>query len=315
MAILITGVAGFIGSHLLEKIVISGKKIIGIDNFDDFYPESIKRENIAFSLKSKNVKIYETDIRDFESCRKIFEDENIEVVIHLAARAGVRPSLEDPLLYEDVNCRGTLTMLELSRKYRIKRFIFGSSSSVYGNNKKIPFSETDIVNEPISPYGATKRTGELYCRTFNILHGLSIICLRFFTVYGPRQRPDLAIHKFAKLIDQGKPVPLFGDGTSKRDYTFYSDIVDGIISSLYLDCDFEIINLGNSNPIELRQLITILESSLNKKAKIKRMDFQPGDVNLTYADISKAGRLLGYNPNFSIEKGIDIFTKWFKQRM
>lgn len=313
MALLITGAAGFIGSHLLEKIAHYENRIIAIDNFDDFYPESTKRENISFGLKNKNVKLYETDIRNLESCQKIFKEEKIDVVIHLAARAGVRPSLDNPLLYEDVNCRGTLTLLELSRMYRIRQFIFGSSSSVYGNNEKLPFSENDKVDEPISPYGATKRTCELYCRTYHLLHGLSVICLRFFTVYGPRQRPDLAIHKFARLINNGEPIPFYGNGESKRDYTFYSDIVDGIIASLRLEDRFEVINLGNSNPIELRRLIDALESSLNKKAKIRKMPDQPGDALLTYADITKAKKLIGYAPKVSFDKGIELFSEWFKQ--
>lgn len=312
MTTLITGAAGFIGSHLLERMCLRGGRIVAIDNFDDFYPEGIKRENINASLLNDNVKLYETDIRDFKACREIFEAERIDVVIHLAAKAGVRPSLEDPLLYEDVNCSGTLTLLELAREYRVRKFIFGSSSSVYGNNDKQPFSEEDNADNPISPYGATKRTCELYCRTYHILHGLSVTCLRFFTVYGPRQRPDLAIHKFARLITNNEPIPLFGNGASKRDYTFYSDIVDGIMASLKLDGGFEIINLGNSNPVELRQLISTLERSLDTTAIIEEMPDQPGDVRLTYADISKANRLLGYTPRFNFDEGIDIFTKWFR---
>ncbi len=315
MSLLITGAAGFIGSHLLQKISSLGlyDKIVVIDNFDDFYPEKIKRLNIAPALENKNIKLCEVDIRDLEGCRKIFEDENVDTVIHLAGKAGVRPSLEDPLLYEDINCRGTLTLLELSRKFNVKKFIFGSSSSVYGNNKKQPFSELDDVNAPISPYGATKRTCELYCKTYNQIYGMPIICLRFFTVYGPRQRPDLAIHKFARLIKKDAPIPFFGDGTTKRDYTFYSDIVNGIISCLGLDCKFEIINLGNSNPIELRRLIELIETALNKKAKLQKLPEQPGDVRVTYADIGKANKLLGYKPEVNIESGIEIFAKWLKQ--
>lgn len=312
MALLITGAAGFIGSHLLERVVRTKERVILIDNFDDFYPESIKRNNISSALKNSNVKLYETDIRDIDSCRNIFKEEKIDEVIHLAAKAGVRPSLENPIEYEDVNCRGTITLLELSREYGIKKFVFGSSSSVYGNNKKQPFSEEDRVDDPISPYGATKKSGEHYCRTYNIVYGLPVVCLRFFTVYGPRQRPDLAIHKFARLILAGKEIPFYGDGTTKRDYTFYADIVDGVVAALELNCDFEIINLGNSNPVELRQLITMLQALLKKEAIIKVLPDQPGDVRLTYADISKAERLLNYKPKVNIENGLDIFTKWVK---
>lgn len=311
--LLITGAAGFIGSHLLERLAPQDIKLVAIDNFDDFYPREIKRENIAKTLRHKNVKFYEIDIRDFEGCQKIFKDEKIEIVVHLAARAGVRPSLKNPLLYEEVNCHGTLTLLELSRIYNVKQFIFGSSSSVYGNNKKLPFSEDDKIDEPISPYGVTKRTGELYCYTYYLLHNIPIVCLRFFTVYGPRQRPDLAIHKFTRLIINDEPIPIYGDGSSKRDYTFYSDIINGMISSLDLGSKFEIINLGNSNPVELSELIKILEYFLNKKAKIRRFPAQPGDALITFADITKAKRLLGYQPEIKIEKGIELFTKWFEK--
>lgn len=313
MALLITGAAGFIGSHLLERAAETEDNIIAIDNFDPFYAESIKRRNLEVALKNKNVKLYETDIRDIENCRKIFKSEGIDRVVHLAAKAGVRPSLENPQEYEDVNCRGTLTMLELSREFGIKKFVFGSSSSVYGNNVAQPFSEEHTTDNPISPYGATKKSGEHFCRSYNLIHGMPIVCLRFFTVYGPRQRPDLAIHKFARLIIKGKPIPVYGDGSSKRDYTFFSDIVDGIMAALKLNSDFEIINLGDSNPVELKQLIDLLETLLGKKAVIEKMDDQPGDARLTYADISKADRLLGYKPKVKIEAGLEIFSKWIKE--
>lgn len=248
MAILVTGGAGFIGSHLVERLLSAGEQVVVIDNFNDFYPPAYKKENISGVLGNPHLALYETDIGNTASCREIFEKHGIEKIVHLAAYAGVRPSIERPLLYEEVNGRGTLNLLELSRIYKVKQFIFGSSSSVYGNNKKIPFSEDDPVNEPISPYAATKRAGELYCYNYHHLYKVPVTCLRFFTVYGPRQRPDLAIRKFTELIDHDQQIPMYGDGTTQRDYTFVSDIIDGVVAAVNRQFDFEIINLGNSAP-------------------------------------------------------------------
>ncbi|NUO09799.1 MAG: GDP-mannose 4,6-dehydratase [Candidatus Brocadia sp.] len=314
MTILVTGGAGFIGSHLVERLLSAGEQVVVIDNFNDFYLPSYKRENISAVLGNPNLTLYETDICNTVSCREIFEKHGIEKIVHLAAYAGVRPSIERPLLYEEVNCKGTLNLLELSRIYKVKQFIFGSSSSVYGNNKKIPFSEDDPVNEPISPYAATKRAGELYCYNYHHLYKIPIACLRFFTVYGPRQRPDLAIRKFTELIDHDQPVPVYGDGTTQRDYTFFSDIIEGVVSALTRQFDFEIINLGNSTPVQLARLLELIEQELGKKAKMKRLPEQPGDVQRTYADVRKAERLLQYKPKVSIEQGIRLFVAWHKGR-
>lgn len=313
MAILVTGGAGFIGSHLVEKLLLLGEQVVVIDNFNDFYPPAYKRENISAVVRNPWLTLYETDICNTASCKEVFEKHRVEKIVHLAAYAGVRPSIERPLLYEEVNCRGTLNLLELSRIYKVKQFIFGSSSSVYGNNKKIPFSEDDPVNEPISPYAATKRAGELYCYNYHHLYEIPIACLRFFTVYGPRQRPDLAIRKFTEIIDHNQQIPVYGDGTTQRDYTFFSDIIDGVVSTLKKQFDFEIINLGNSTPIQLARLIELIEQELGKKAKIKRLPEQPGDVHRTYADIRKAERFLQYRPKVSIEQGIRLFVAWYKE--
>ena len=314
MSILVTGGAGFIGSHLVESLLSRGTRVVVIDNFNDFYLPAYKRKNISAAIRNPHLTLYEIDICDTASCKEIFEKHRIEKVVHLAAYAGVRPSIERPLLYEEVNCKGTLNLLELSRIYKVKQFIFGSSSSVYGNNKKIPFSEDDPVNEPISPYAATKRAGELYCYNYYHLYKIPIACLRFFTVYGPRQRPDLAIRKFTELIDFDQQIPMYGDGTTQRDYTFFSDIIDGVVSALNRQFNFEIINLGNSTPIQLKRLIELIEQELDKKAKIKRFPEQPGDVHRTYADIRKAERFLDYRPKVSIEQGIRLFVSWYKER-
>ncbi|MBM4086373.1 MAG: NAD-dependent epimerase/dehydratase family protein [Planctomycetes bacterium] len=312
MATLVTGAAGFIGSHLTERLAAEGRRVVCLDDFNNYYSPEIKRGNLSAALKRPNVQLYEGDIRDAGLCERVFKRESIGQVVHLAARAGVRLSLKDPLLYEDVNCRGTLVLLELARQHHVRKFVFGSSSSVYGNSRRIPFNEDDPVSEPISPYAATKRAGELYCYNYHHLYGLPIVCLRFFTVYGPRQRPDMAIHKFTRWIDEGRPVEMFGDGSMKRDYTFYSDIVDGVVAALDAKMDFEIVNLGDSRVVELRQLIGLIERALGKSAEIQQLPEQPGDVKITYADISKATRLLGYKPKFPIEKGVELFVEWYR---
>ena len=310
--VLITGGAGFIGSHLVDRLLNMGKKVICIDNFDPFYDREIKKKNIEHNLENRNFVLVKEDIRNKKKLEEIFETYDIDKIVHLAARAGVRPSIRDPLLYEDVNIRGTLNLLELCKEYQVKNFIFGSSSSVYGINSKVPFSEDDPIKFPISPYAASKRSCELFCFTYFHLYDIPVTCLRFFTVYGPRQRPEMAIHKFTRLIDRGVTIEMYGDGTSKRDYTYIDDIINGIISALNKKFDFEIINLGNSETVELRYLISLIEKNLRKKAKIKQLSEQLGDVPITYADITKAKKLLNYEPKIKIEEGIEKFVRWYK---
>ena len=311
---LITGGAGFIGSHLVDRLLQSGvERITVVDDFNDFYDPSIKRNNIVEHLKDQRYQIIEADIRDRAALDRVFSNDKFDCVVHLAARAGVRPSLSEPQLYSETNINGTLNLLELARHHGIKQFVFGSSSSVYGINAKVPFSEDDPIRQPISPYAATKGAGELLCHTYSHLYGLRCICLRFFTVYGPRQRPDLAIHKFAKLISQGKPIPVFGDGTTRRDYTYIDDIIDGVVAAIHYDkSNYEVINLGESRTVELRELISLLEKELDTHAQIDRLPPQPGDVPQTFADVSKARVLLGYDPKTQIEEGLRRFVEWFR---
>jgi UDP-glucuronate 4-epimerase len=313
-SILITGGAGFIGSHLVDKLLAEGGwQVSVLDNFNSFYSPEIKRANIAAHLENPQFSLYENDFCDAEILRKIFAENNFDAIVHLGAWAGVRPSLLNPKLYAQVNINGTLNLLDAAREFGVKQFVFGSSSSVYGINSKIPFAEDANVSRPISPYAATKAAGELLCHTFSHLYDIRTICLRFFTVYGARQRPDLAIHKFAKLISEDKPIPVFGDGTTRRDYTYVDDIIQGVRAAIdYDQSKHEIINLGESQTIELRELIELLEKSLGKKALIERQEMQPGDVPLTFADISKARELLNYNPTTKIEQGIPKFVEWFK---
>lgn len=307
-AVLVTGAAGFIGSTLCERLLAEGHQVRGVDCFDEFYDESTKRRNVSVALDHDAFELVEADIRDEASMAKAMD--GATVVIHLAARAGVRPSIAKPLLYQDVNVRGTNVLLEAARNRGIKRFVFGSSSSVYGNNEKIPFSETDNVDFPISPYAATKKSGELLCHAYHHLHDMHVACVRLFTVYGPRQRPDLAIHKFSKLIRAGRAIPVFGDGSSERDYTFVDDIVDGIIRAADWCQGYEIFNLGNSSPISLSDLIAKLEFALGETAQIERLPEQPGDARRTYADISKAREKLGYSPQTTLSDGLAKFVAW-----
>jgi len=309
---LVTGAAGFIGSHLCERLLDDEWAVVGVDNFDDFYDPQIKRRNIASCLKNKNFQLVEADIRDSVAMNKTISD-GVEIIVHLAARAGVRPSIAQPLLYADVNVNGTMVLLEAAKKHKIGKFIFGSSSSVYGNNEKVPFSEGDNVDFPISPYAATKKAGELICHTYYDLYDISITCLRFFTVYGPRQRPDLAIHKFAKLIEQGKPILVYGDGTMMRDFTYIDDIIDGTVAAMQKCSDFNIYNLGESRPIAVNDLVTEIEKALGKKAIKKYLPLQPGDVERTYADVTKAVNELGYNPSTTIQTGLEKFVTWLRQ--
>lgn len=309
---LVTGGAGFIGSHLIERLLSRSNRVVCVDNFDPYYPSQVKKNNIKNVLNDGLYKLAVCDIRNKDNLEKIFLTHEIGSIVHLAARGGVRPSISDPLLYQDVNIRGTLNLLELSKEYGIKNFIFASSSSVYGASDKIPFRENDNLAKPVSPYAASKQACELFCYTYHHLYQIPIICLRLFTVYGPRQRPDMAIHKFTRLIDQGEEISLYGDGASKRDYTYISDITDGIASALYNPLGFEIINLGASQTIELKELVSLIGKTLNKNITIRQLPAQLGDMPITCADISKAKKLLNYNPKVGIEEGISNFIHWYK---
>ncbi|MCR0265382.1 SDR family NAD(P)-dependent oxidoreductase [[Clostridium] innocuum] len=318
---LVTGGAGFIGSHLSEQLLKKGNDIIIIDNFNDYYDNKIKEknfENVQNTARKtgQDCILYRGDIRDKELIDKIFDDHSIDAIISLAANAGVRPSIENPSYYIDVNLIGLINLLEASRKHKINYFVFISSSSVYGNNKKTPFNEKDSVDRPISPYAVTKKAGELLCYTYYSLYKMNIACLRYFTVYGPRQRPDLAINKFTKLIMENKTVPMYGDGTSARDYTYVDDIVDGTIKALdyVMQKDkhiYDIFNLGGSNPISLKKLITIIGETIGKKPIIKRLPMQPGDVDITFSDYGHAKKILNYEPKTSIQEGIKKYIKWY----
>jgi UDP-glucuronate 4-epimerase len=312
--ILITGGAGFIGSNLVDRLLTEGDwRITVVDDFNDFYDPAIKRENVRARLSNPNFKLVEADIRNQTALAEAFGETTFDCIVHLAARAGVRPSLTEPRLYVETNINGTLNLLEQARTRAVKQFVFGSSSSVYGMNTKVPFSEDDPIFNPISPYAATKAAGELLCHSYAHLYDMRIVCLRFFTVYGARQRPDLAIHKFAQLISAGKPIPVFGDGTTRRDYTYIDDIISGVRAAMdYVQSKYEVINLGESRTVELRELISLLEKALDLHASIDRQPLQPGDVTQTFADISKARRLLGYDPSTQIEEGIVRFVEWFK---
>ena len=308
---IVTGGAGFIGSHLVDRLIAEDWEVTIIDNFDPFYDESIKRSNISGFINHPNVRLLEIDLRDCEALEKNLTD-HYDAIVHLAAKAGVRPSIQDPVLYQQVNVLGTQNLLELSKKLSIKQFVFASSSSVYGVNPKVPWSESDYVLQPISPYASSKISGELLGHVYTKLYDIRFIALRFFTVTGPRQRPDLAIHKFARKILQGEPIPVFGDGTTRRDYTYVQDTVTGIVNAMaYESSPYEIINLGNSRTITLSEMIAAIENSFGKKAIINRLPMQPGDVPETYADISKATKLLNYQPTTPFETGIELFKEWF----
>jgi UDP-glucuronate 4-epimerase len=314
--ILVTGGAGFIGSHMIDHLLARGQSVINIDNFNDFYDKSIKESNINGHLRYKNLyHLLRIDISNKESLIEALKEFKINSIIHLAARAGVRPSIENPYQYFIDNVIGTQNILDYAKDNNIKNLVMASSSSVYGNNKKTPFSETDPVDNPISPYAATKKTNELQAYTYHNLFGLKIIMLRFFTVYGPRQRPDLAIHKFIKLIKEGKSIPFFGDGTTARDYTYIDDIVQGILSSLnFLETHtdvYEIINLGNNKPVILNDVVKAIEKTLNQKAILNKLPIQQGDMDITFADISKADKLLSYKVETTFTNGIDKFYRWF----
>jgi UDP-glucuronate 4-epimerase len=340
MNYLITGGSGFIGSHLAEQLLKKGHSVINIDNFDDFYSYQIKIQNTLDAIQyfsdfeysgkdndikklislsqSENYRLYYQDIRDKNGLEEIFKNHKIDTVIHLAALAGVRPSIERPLEYEEVNIRGTMNLWELCKDFNINKFVCASSSSVYGNNEKIPFSETDNVDNPISPYAATKKCGEILGHVYHDLYKIDMIQLRFFTVYGPRQRPDLAIHKFTKLISEDEEIPFYGDGTTARDYTYIDDVVDGILKSIrYLENHsdvYEIVNLGESEVINLNEMLSTIEKTLGKSAIRKNLPMQPGDVLKTNADITKARTLIGYKPDTNFQNGIKKFVEWFLRK-
>lgn len=313
MNILITGGAGFIGSTLADKLLEKNNKIVVIDNFNDYYSPKLKEKNIKHNLDNKNYKLYRGDICDKNLLSKIFEENQIDVVVHIAASAGVRPSIENPLSYVKNNIEGTVNIVEVMKENGIKKIVFASSSSIYGNCKEEIFSEDLKVSEPISPYAASKSACEQFLYTYSKLFDIQVVALRFFTVFGPRQRPDLAIRKFIDLIKENKPIPVYGDGSTIRDYTYVDDIVDGIISAInYNDTPYEIINLGGGAPVSLNQMIETIEKVLNKKATIEHLPMQLGDVNKTAADITKAKKLLNYNPKTSFKEGIIKFIEWEK---
>jgi UDP-glucuronate 4-epimerase len=313
MAVLVTGGAGFIGSHIVERLIARGDEVVVLDDLNNYYDPAIKERNLAGVAGQPGLHLVRGDIADEAAVGQAFAMSRIRAVVHLAARAGVRPSLSDPLLYERANIRGALQILEQSRREEVERVVFASSSSVYGLTSHTPFKESDPADRPISPYSATKRAAELLCYTYSHLYELPIVCMRLFTVYGPRQRPDLAIHAFTRSIWNGQPIQVFGDGTSARDYTFVDDIVDGILTALDRPVPFayEIFNLGNSLPVQLSALISLIENALGRTAVIEPAPEQPGDVKLTYADIGKAQRMLGYQPRVQIEEGIERFCSWY----
>ena len=313
MRLLITGGAGFIGSHLADRRLARGDRVVVLDDFNDFYDPAAKRRNVAPHLGNPSYRLVEGDIRDRDLVARLFDEEPFDAVIHLAARAGVRPSLADPVLYEDVNVVGTLRLLEAAVASRTPRFLFASSSSVYGVNSKLPFSEEDPIAQPVSPYAATKRGAELHAFAFHHLHGLKAVCLRFFTVYGPRQRPEMAIARFIRCLEEGRPVPFFGDGGSRRDYTYIDDIADGVEAALAVPSDFEIINLGGARPVTLSDLVCAIEAVTGKKAVLDRRPNQLGDVPVTFADVRKAERLLGFKARVSLEEGLRRSVEWYRR--
>jgi UDP-glucuronate 4-epimerase len=307
--ILVTGGAGFIGSHVTEALLGRGDRVVVFDDFNPFYDPAIKRRNAA-ALAARGAAIVEGDLRRRDDLARTFAAARPDAVIHLAAMAGVRPSIENPALYVEVNLTGTTHVLDACVQAGVRKILFASSSSVYGNNPKTPFSEDDRVDDPVSPYAATKKAGELLCHAYAHLHGLAITCLRFFTVYGPRQRPDLAIHKFARLIRAGRPIPFYGDGSTRRDYTYVDDIVQGVVRALDRAAGYRVYNLGESRTISLAELVQALEKTLGRRAELDRKPEQPGDVKVTFADVSRARRELGYDPRTALEEGLAKFAAW-----
>jgi len=310
--VLVTGAAGFIGSHLAETLLARGDSVVGLDKFNDYYDPAIKRRNTAAALANPNYRLVEADICDEPSLRAVFESERPDVVVHLAARAGVRPSLQDPNLYHRVNVIGGQHILDACRDYKPSHLVFASSSSVYGGSTAVPFGETDPVMRPISPYAATKRMNELQGHVYSHIYGLNVTMLRFFTVYGPRQRPDMAIRMFVRNLLEGRAIPMFGDGSTRRDYTYIDDIIDGVVRCVDRPFRYEIFNLGESHTTSLAELIELIAKHTGKPALIDRRPLQPGDVDITYADVSHARELLGYAPRFTMDEGIGRFVAWYR---
>jgi UDP-glucuronate 4-epimerase len=313
--IVVTGSAGFIGSHLVERLLADGHVVHGVDTFDDFYDPRIKRDNLAAALEHDRFTLHEGDIRDEAAMRAVWAHGPFDSLVHLAARAGVRPSLENPRLYYDVNLNGTVNLLEICRENPDTTVVFASSSSVYGNQRKVPFSEDDPVDHPISPYAASKKAGELLCHAYHDLYKTHITCLRFFTVYGPRVRPDLAIGKFTRMIDHGETLPIFGDGTARRDFTYIDDIVAGVVAAIERPKGYAVYNLGESEPVVLSRLIELIADAVGKQAVLEHLPQQPGDVDQTYADITRARAELGYNPKTKIEDGIAKVVAWYRDTL
>ena len=312
LRVLITGGAGFIGSSVCDRLLARGDEVVVLDNLDDYYDPQIKRKNLESARAQDGFTFIEGDIRDAALLENLAKTHPLDAIIHLAARAGVRPSIEQPTLYTDVNLVGTSLLLELAQRYSIDNFVFASSSSVYGERTETPFRETDLVDHPVSPYAATKKAGELLCHSFHHLFGTNIACLRFFTVYGPRQRPEMAIHRFTRMIDQGEAIPVFGDGSSRRDYTYIDDIVSGVVASLDQNEGYQIYNLGNHRMVTLAKLVERIGEAVGKAPKIDRQPNQPGDVSVTCAEISHAASKLGYDPKTPIEEGLRAFVDWYR---
>ena len=314
MRVLITGAAGFIGSHLAESLLERDHEVVGLDNFDPFYSAAVKKENLDSLASREGFRFVEGDIRDAALLDRLAGEGSFDAIVHLAARAGVRPSLELPELYVDINLNGTMVLLEWARRHEVPRFVFASSSSVYGEREGAPFRETDNVDFPVSPYAATKKSGELICYTHHHLYGFAVSCLRFFTVYGPRQRPEMAIHKFTRAINEGIPLQVYGDGSAERDFTYVQDIADGCVAATERADGYNIYNLGGGNTIQVLDTIRLIEKAVGKKAKIDFLPRQPGDVSLTSADISRAREDLGYAPSTPIAEGVEKFVAWYLKR-
>lgn len=314
MNCLVTGAAGFLGSHVSETLLADGWQVVGVDNFDPFYDPSVKRENLRSLRRNKQFQIAEGDIRDRAFLDSVAARAKFDAIVHLAARPGVRPSLEDPRTYMDVNVSGTAEILEFAKRNGVPKFVFASSSSIYGEREGSPFREDDVSDSPVSPYAASKKAGELLAYTYHKNYGISVTCLRFFTVYGPRQRPEMAIHRFTRAIDQGQPIEIFGDGSSRRDYTFVDDAVAGVAAALEKAKSYRVYNIGNHRTVQLLDLVHRLEEILGKKAEIKFLPAQPGDVPLTCADIQRAQEELGYSPSTPLERGLELFAEWYETK-
>lgn len=313
--ILVTGAAGFIGSSVVDRLLARGDRVLGLDNFDLFYDPAIKRANLAVARRNESFELVEGDIRDEALWDALLAERRVDVILHLAARAGVRPSIAQAALYADVNVRGTTLVFEAARRHEVPKVVYASSSSVYGGNEKVPFSEDDPVDHPVSPYAATKKATEVIAHTYHHLYGLGVVGLRYFTVYGPRQRPEMAIHKFTRLIRGGEVIPVFGDGSSRRDYTYIDDIVDGTLAAIDRGAGYRIYNLGESQTTTLLELVDMIGGALGREPRVQHEPDQPGDVPATYADVSRARAELGYDPSVGMKEGISRFVEWYDQHV